>query len=278
MKTFPVFNDQQRSRPSMQTGKLFIGGIPDGTTVEALREYASEFGLLSDVAVMEGRGFAFVTFSDPQHAQAFLKHGPHSINGKRVDAKAAVPRSGSAGAAAVSAPAAAVPPAAAPEAAAAAGGGVPPSAGNSNSSAATSAAAAAAAALGRKLFVGGTGEVEDDTFRDHFRQFGEIEDCVVLRKEGVSRGFGFVTFADEASVERALAVTHTLNGKQVELKRAVRKEDMAHAAAVAAAHAAAAVAAAQVHAAAAAAAAHAASTRRRQQRSSYSGGDRKSVV
>jgi len=117
-----------------------------------------------------------------------------------------VPRSGSAGAAAVSAPAAAVPPAAAPEAAAAAGG-VPPSAGNSNSSAATSAAAAAAAALGRKLFVGGTGEVEDDTFRDHFRQFGEIEDCVVLRKEGVSRGFGFVTFADEASVERALAVT-----------------------------------------------------------------------
>lgn len=121
-----------------------------------------------------------------------------------------MPRSGSAGAAAVSAPAApaaAVPPAAAPEAAAAAAGGIPPSAGNSNSSAATSAAAAAAAALGRKLFVGGTGEVEDDTFRDHFRQFGEIEDCVVLRKEGVSRGFGFVTFADEASVERALAVT-----------------------------------------------------------------------
>ena len=99
-------------------------------------------------------------------------------------------------------------PTAATEAAAAAAaavvGAVPPSAGNSNSSAATN---AAAAALGRKLFVGGTGEVDDDTFRDHFAQFGEIEDCVVLRKEGVSRGFGFVTFAEEAAVEKALAVS-----------------------------------------------------------------------
>lgn len=101
-------------------------------------------------------------------------------------------------------------PSAATDATAAAAGGaagvVPPSAGNSNSSAATN-AAAAAAALGRKLFVGGTGEVDDETFRDHFARFGEIEDCVVLRKEGVSRGFGFVTFAEEAAVEKALAVT-----------------------------------------------------------------------
>lgn len=115
-----------------------------------------------------------------------------------------MPRSGSAAAAAAApnaaAPAAvaavAVSPTAAPEA-------FPPSAGNSNSSAATN----AAAALVRKLFVGGTGEVDDDTFRDHFAQFGEIEDCVLLRKDGVSRGFGFVTFADEVSVEKALAVT-----------------------------------------------------------------------
>jgi RNA recognition motif-containing protein len=56
-----------------QACKLFIGGIPDGTTVEALGEYASKFGALSDVAIMSGRGFAFVTFADPRHAQAFLE-------------------------------------------------------------------------------------------------------------------------------------------------------------------------------------------------------------
>jgi RNA recognition motif-containing protein len=56
-----------------KAGKLFIGGVPDGTTAEVLREYASKFGSLADVAVMEGRGFAFVTFADPRHAQAFLE-------------------------------------------------------------------------------------------------------------------------------------------------------------------------------------------------------------
>ena len=43
----------------------------------------------------------------------------------------------------------------------------------------------------------------------------------------MSRGFGFVTFKDEVSVEKCLVMQHTLNGKPVELKRAIRKEDMA---------------------------------------------------
>ena len=86
VKTFPVFTDNQQqqrssSRPpsssmqqqQQQGGKLFIGGIPDGTTVELLREYASEFGALNDVVLMGGRGFAFVTFADPRHAQSFLE-------------------------------------------------------------------------------------------------------------------------------------------------------------------------------------------------------------
>ena len=66
-----------------QPGKLFIGGIPDGTTAEALREYASEFGALSDVAVMEGRGFAFVTFADPAHARSFLEVRDETEKGLR---------------------------------------------------------------------------------------------------------------------------------------------------------------------------------------------------
>lgn len=38
----------------------------------------------------------------------------------------------------------------------------------------------------------------------------------VLRKpDGMSRGFGFITFKDEMSVEKCLVIQHTLNGKQV---------------------------------------------------------------
>lgn len=38
----------------------------------------------------------------------------------------------------------------------------------------------------------------------------------MLRKpDGMSRGFGFITFKDEMSVEKCLVIQHTLNGKQV---------------------------------------------------------------
>ena len=49
----------------------------------------------------------------------------------------------------------------------------------------------------------------------------------VLRKpDGGSRGFGFVTYKDEISVEKCLVMQHQLNGRTVELKRAIKKEDM----------------------------------------------------
>lgn len=77
------------------------------------------------------------------------------------------------------------------------------------------------------------GEISDEAFRAHFEPYGVIEDCVVLRDklDGSSRGFGFVTFQDELSVEKCLVEPHFLNGRQVELKRAIEKEKMAAAAA-----------------------------------------------
>ena len=49
----------------------------------------------------------------------------------------------------------------------------------------------------------------------------------ILRKpDGGSRGFGFVTYKDEMSVEKCLVMQHSLSGKTVELKRAVKKEEM----------------------------------------------------
>ncbi|CAD7702233.1 unnamed protein product [Ostreobium quekettii] len=82
--------------------------------------------------------------------------------------------------------------------------------------------------LTKKMFVGGTGEISDQDFKLYFDPYGEIDDAVIVRtKDGSSRGFGFVTFKDEISVEKCLVQMHTLpNGKSVDLKRAVPREQM----------------------------------------------------
>jgi RNA recognition motif-containing protein len=53
-----------------------------------------------------------------------------------------------------------------------------------------------------------------------------LQDCVVLRKpDGGSRGFGFVTFDDEVAVEKCLVMEHHLAGRRVDVKRAVGKDE-----------------------------------------------------
>ena len=41
---------------------------------------------------MEGRGFGFVTFAEAASARSFLSQREHSIDGKRVEVKSAVPK------------------------------------------------------------------------------------------------------------------------------------------------------------------------------------------
>ena len=48
----------------------------------------------------------------------------------------------------------------------------------------------------------------------------------MLRKpDGTSRGFGFVTYEDEVSVEKCLVMEHHLAGRRVDVKRAVGKDE-----------------------------------------------------
>jgi len=80
----------------------------------------------------------------------------------------------------------------------------------------------------RKMFVGGLSRsTTEATFYDHFAQYGEIIDKVIITdpftKE--SRGFGFVTYGVSDSVENAFkARPHTLDGKQLDVKRAMPRE------------------------------------------------------
>jgi len=138
-------------------------------------------GEITDAVVMDGRGFGFITFLDPKKAQQFLEQRNHLIDGKSVEAKAAVPKGIGSG---------------------------------SN--------------LTKKLFVGGTGELSDEEFKQYFEKFGDIQDGVIVRKQdGTSRGFGFVTFADELTVEKCLVIQHEIKGRKVDLRRAVPRDQMA---------------------------------------------------
>lgn len=64
-------------------------------------------------------------------------------------------------------------------------------------------------------------------FKNYFDQFGMITDVVVMYDHNTQRprGFGFITYDSEDSVDKVLFKTfHELNGKMVEVKRAVPKE------------------------------------------------------
>lgn len=57
-----------------------------------------------------------------------------------------------------------------------------------------------------KLFVGGLPyETDDQTLREYFEQFGEIREAVVIKDRDTqkSKGYGFVTFHDKESAEKA---------------------------------------------------------------------------
>lgn len=57
-----------------------------------------------------------------------------------------------------------------------------------------------------KIFVGGLPyHTTDQSLREFFEQFGDIEEAVVItdRQTGKSRGYGFVTMADRPAAERA---------------------------------------------------------------------------
>ncbi|CAI2177405.1 8738_t:CDS:2 [Funneliformis geosporum] len=58
-----------------------------------------------------------------------------------------------------------------------------------------------------KLFVGGLSWGTDDrSLRSRFEEYGTVEDAVVIRDRdtGRSRGFGFVTFANNEDAETAI--------------------------------------------------------------------------
>ena len=81
-----------------------------------------------------------------------------------------------------------------------------------------------------KLFIGGLApEVTQSEFDQYFSRYGNIEDSVVMREKatGKARGFGFVTFSSERSVESVIRGydNHSIRGQWIECKLAKPKEE-----------------------------------------------------
>lgn len=74
-----------------------------------------------------------------------------------------------------------------------------------------------------KLFLGGiTKGTTTAQLRDHFSYFGRVLDCVAMRtSDGRPRGFGYVTLDSPAAAAQCLAEPQTINGRAIDMKRAV---------------------------------------------------------
>lgn len=70
--------------------------------------------------------------------------------------------------------------------------------------------------MSKKVYVGNLDfSVDDDKFKAMFSEFGEIEEATVLKDKfsGRSKGFGFVTFKEDADADKAIA---EMNDKEVD--------------------------------------------------------------
>ncbi|XP_078526039.1 DAZ-associated protein 1 isoform X4 [Lissotriton helveticus] len=180
-----------------EIGKLFVGGLDWSTTQETLRGYFCQFGEVVDCVIMkdkttnQSRGFGFVKFKDPNCVGTVLASRPHTLDGRNIDPKPCTPRG--------------MQPERLRPKESWKGPKVDPTRSN-------------------KIFVGGIphncGETE---LRDYFKRFGVVTEVVMIydAEKQRPRGFGFITFEDEQSVDQAVNMHfHDIMGKKVEVKRA----------------------------------------------------------
>ncbi|KAL3734967.1 hypothetical protein ACJRO7_024172 [Eucalyptus globulus] len=196
----------------VERSKLYVGGIPRETTEEALREHFVKYGVVSRAVVPKERevrtprGFAFVWFADRASAKAALEDEEHVILGKKVLVREAYKTEHH--------PNQQVKP------------------GQNHScrmcgSSFNGNGANNTRFRSRKIFVGGLPtSLTEDEFKNFFERFGETTDVVImLDLHRRPRGFGFVTFASEESVEDVMKNNfYELHGRFVEVKRAIPKE------------------------------------------------------
>lgn len=177
--------------------KLFIGGISWETEDVAFHEAFKVFGDITDCIIMrnpagKSRGFGFVTFANSTAVNACLAEAI-VLDGRTLDTKLAVPK------------------------------------GDHDST--TRRKEVQTHRKTCKIFIGGIApDTTKEDLDNHFGTYGTITDSIVMtdRVTSRSRGFGFVTFEKEESVDKLCEDTHEISGKQVDVKKAIPKDDQDH--------------------------------------------------
>ncbi|KAJ1477883.1 hypothetical protein T484DRAFT_2986277, partial [Baffinella frigidus] len=200
-----------------QEGKIFIGGLNRSTTTESLRAHFEKFGLIADCVIMKDRntqqprGFGFVTFMSADVAEDVASRKQVIVDGRSVEVKRAVPRGDEEVVRKKSSPTASPTGSLSPQQSASSPMKSPPSVHTAN-----------------KIFVGGIAwSTADDEFHRFFERYGAVASAHVMKyRDGTPRGFGYVTFVDEASVDKAVSSRNSIGGRDVDVKRAMSKEEM----------------------------------------------------
>lgn len=67
--------------------------------------------------------------------------------------------------------------------------------------------------MNRKIFIGNLPwSIGDDALYETFREYGEIDECVVIKeRDGRSKGYGFVTYSEPAAAQTAI---DAMNGNE----------------------------------------------------------------
>lgn len=84
--------------------------------------------------------------------------------------------------------------------------------------------------MAKKLYIGNLPfTATEDDVRNYFAQYGTVSEVIVIkdRDTGRSKGFGFVTFADETTADNAIATLNgkEFNGRQLRINEARERED-----------------------------------------------------
>lgn len=203
--------------PNEEHCKIFVGGVGKGTTEDSLRAYFGSFGEIADSVIMkdkhtgEPRGFAFVTFKNPESVSAVIdksNKGGHTLDGKMfLQVRKYFPKSE-------------YDPEKANAALAAQNGAQMGMGMGMNQNFQYKGPMKVSPDL--KIFVGGIGigTTEDDV-KKYFSQYGKVlaVDMPLHHVYKCPKGFAFVGFETFDSV---IAVTkdryHQINGKTVEVK------------------------------------------------------------
>ena len=82
----------------------------------------------------------------------------------------------------------------------------------------------------KKLFIGSLAwTTTDDGLREFFAQFGEVSEAVVVRERDSnrSRGFGFVSYENDADADKAIAEGDgkELDGREITVSEARSKNE-----------------------------------------------------